>query len=178
MREKIAVLILFIAIIISVLLINWPYPQAAGADSTPKKQTTTTVVNTTALQLTEQLSRLKKIPPTPPAPPTTVAPNPVTPPTTPAVVPTPTMSSDPTVITDEDRAAWQRVAICETSGDWSMQGSSFSGGVGFANSTWLAYGGAEFAPNAGMATMDQQITVAKRIVGNNVPDQNGCAGGW
>ena len=80
-------------------------------------------------------------------------------------------------VTDADRVAWSKVAVCETGGNWQMTGSSFSGGVGFANSTWLAYGGAEFAPNAGLATMDQQITIAKRIQ-PSPPDQNGCSGGW
>jgi hypothetical protein len=58
---------------------------------------------------------------------------------------------------------WDRIAQCETGGNWSMQGSRYSGGVGFANSTWDAFGGREFAPNAGMATREQQIVVAERV---------------
>ena len=104
-----------------------------------------------------------------PSPPTTTPSAPV------VVAPAPTIQSAD--VTDADRAAWSKVAVCETGGDWQMTGSSFSGGVGFANSTWLAYGGAEFAPNAGLATMDQQITIAKRIQ-SNPPDQGGCSGGW
>ena len=57
---------------------------------------------------------------------------------------------------------WDRIAACETQGNWSMQGPSFSGGVGFANSTWSSFGGNEFAPNAGQATRDQQIIIAER----------------
>lgn len=72
---------------------------------------------------------------------------------------------------------WDAVAVCETGGNWQMQGSSFSGGLGFANSTWDAYGGQEFASNAGLATREQQIIVAERIQ-SNPPDQNGCTGGW
>jgi len=60
-------------------------------------------------------------------------------------------------------AVWDRIAACETGGNWSMQGSSFSGGVGFANTTWSAFGGQEFASNAGLATRDQQIIVAERV---------------
>jgi hypothetical protein len=60
-------------------------------------------------------------------------------------------------------AVWDRIAQCETGGDWSMQGSRYSGGVGFANSTWNAFGGREFAPNAGLATREQQIVVAERV---------------
>ncbi len=60
-------------------------------------------------------------------------------------------------------AVWDRIAACETGGNWSMQGSSFSGGVGFANTTWSAFGGQEFASNAGLATREQQIVVAERL---------------
>ena len=44
-----------------------------------------------------------------------------------------------------------------------MRGSSYSGGVGFANTTWNAFGGQEFASNAGLATREQQIIVAERV---------------
>jgi hypothetical protein len=58
---------------------------------------------------------------------------------------------------------WDRIAACETQGDWSMRGSSFSGGVGFSNAAWDEWGGRQFAPNAGQATREQQIIVAERI---------------
>jgi hypothetical protein len=58
---------------------------------------------------------------------------------------------------------WDRIAACETQGDWSMQGPTFSGGVGFSNAAWDDWGGREFAPNAGQATREQQIIVAERI---------------
>jgi len=60
-------------------------------------------------------------------------------------------------------AVWDRIAACETGGNWSMRGSSYSGGVGFANTTWNAFGGQEFASNAGLATREQQIIVAERV---------------
>lgn len=44
-----------------------------------------------------------------------------------------------------------------------MQGAAFSGGLGFANSAWSAFGGNEFAPNAGRAIREQQIIVPERI---------------
>ena len=58
---------------------------------------------------------------------------------------------------------WDGIARCETGGNWSMQGPSFSGGVGFYNGTWNGFGGQQFAPNAGMATREQQIVVAERV---------------
>jgi resuscitation-promoting factor RpfB len=58
---------------------------------------------------------------------------------------------------------WDNIARCETGGNWAMQGPQFSGGVGFYNGTWNAFGGQQFAPNAGLATREQQIIVAERI---------------
>jgi len=60
-------------------------------------------------------------------------------------------------------SVWDAIAACETQGNWSMQGSSYSGGVGFSNAAWDSFGGREFAPNAGQATREQQIVVAERI---------------
>jgi hypothetical protein len=58
---------------------------------------------------------------------------------------------------------WDGIAECETGGNWQMQGSTYSGGVGFANTTWSGFGGREFAPNAGMASREEQIVVAERV---------------
>ncbi len=60
-------------------------------------------------------------------------------------------------------AVWDRLAQCETGGNWSMRGSRFSGGLGFYNGTWNDFGGGDFASNAGLATRDQQIVVAERV---------------
>lgn len=80
-------------------------------------------------------------------------------------------------VTPGDFIAWSKVAVCEEGGDWSVQGSLYSGGLGMLNSTWAAYGGLEYASNAGLATKEQQIAVAKKIQ-FNPPDQNGCSGPW
>jgi hypothetical protein len=74
------------------------------------------------------------------------------------------------------RSEWQRVADCESGGNWSAQGAVYSG-IGFANTTWANYGGLAFAPNAGLATEDQQIEIGMKITGDFVPDQEGC-GAW
>jgi hypothetical protein len=70
---------------------------------------------------------------------------------------------------------WDRIAACETQGNWSMRGPSFSGGVGFANSTWSSFGGTEFAANAGDATREQQIVVAERVRARVGMGAWGCA---
>ena len=72
-------------------------------------------------------------------------------------------------------SVWDRIAACETQGNWSMQGPSFSGGVGFANNTWSSFGGTEFAPNAGQATPEQQIIVAERVRARVGMGAWGCA---
>jgi len=72
------------------------------------------------------------------------------------------------------RQQWQRVADCEEGGRWDVQGPLYSG-IGFLNQTWDDFGGLVFAPNAGMATPDEQIIVGMRVTGGWVPDQNGCA---
>jgi hypothetical protein len=58
---------------------------------------------------------------------------------------------------------WDRIAACETGSNWGMQGQSYSGGLGIYNGTWDAWGGREFASNAGLASREQQIVVAERI---------------
>ncbi len=90
-------------------------------------------------------------------PPTTTPPTTAAPPTTPAPVATPGAPGLP------PDSYWDAMARCETGGNWQMTGPRFSGGVGFANTTWKAYGGLEFAPNAGAATRNQQIVVANRV---------------
>ena len=76
------------------------------------------------------------------------------------------------------RSEWQHVAVCEVGGDWAMVGPVYSG-IGFLNSTWLAYGGRRFAPVAGRASRDQQIIIGMRVTRGWVPDQYGCTpGGW
>lgn len=83
------------------------------------------------------------------------------------------------LVSEADIKAWRKVAWCETRGNWQMQGSIYSGGLGIRNDVWLAYGGGEYAPNAGLANMHQQIIVAKRINKSGyVPDQYGCEGSW
>jgi len=78
-------------------------------------------------------------------------------------------------VTPGQRAAWERVALCEEGGDWNSNGPTFSGGLGISRANWRLYGAAEFAPSGAMATEDQQIMVAERIE-SSPPDQRGCRG--
>lgn len=59
---------------------------------------------------------------------------------------------------------WDDLAQCEASGDWSANtGNGYYGGLQFADSTWRANGGEEFAPRADLATREQQIVVGERL---------------
>ncbi len=59
---------------------------------------------------------------------------------------------------------WDSLAACESSADWSINtGNGYYGGLQFSSSTWLAYGGGEFAARADLASRDEQITVAERV---------------
>ncbi|MEX0581977.1 MAG: transglycosylase family protein [Mycobacterium sp.] len=64
-------------------------------------------------------------------------------------------------------AEWDRVAICESSGNWTINtGNGYHGGLQFAPSTWTGHGGGEFAPAANLATREEQIAVAERVLAN------------
>ncbi len=74
-------------------------------------------------------------------------------------------------------AMWDRVAKCESTNNWSINtGNGYYGGLQFSASTWLAYGGADFAPRADLATREQQITVANRVYAGSGLSQWSCKG--
>ena len=61
-------------------------------------------------------------------------------------------------------SVWDSLAQCEAGGNWAINtGNGFSGGLQFTPSTWLAYGGGQYAPQAHLATRDQQIAVASKV---------------
>ncbi|MFE3166942.1 transglycosylase family protein [Streptomyces sp. NPDC059224] len=67
-------------------------------------------------------------------------------------------------------STWDKVAACESSGDWGINtGNGYYGGLQFTQSTWEAYGGTRYAPRADLATKDQQIAVAEKVLGGQGP---------
>jgi resuscitation-promoting factor RpfB len=73
---------------------------------------------------------------------------------------------------------WDELAQCESGGRWDTvdpNPNGYDGGLGIYVKTWLAFGGAEFAPRAGYATREQQITVGQRIYDKMGWDPWGCA---
>jgi len=62
-------------------------------------------------------------------------------------------------------SVWDRLAQCESGGNWHINtGNGFSGGLQFAPGTWSGFGGDEFAPRADLASREQQIVMAQRVL--------------
>jgi nucleoid-associated protein YgaU len=64
-------------------------------------------------------------------------------------------------------ATWDRVAQCESSGNWSNHdtgGNGHYGGLQFSPSSWALAGGLTYADRADHATKDQQIAVAEQLL--------------
>lgn len=61
---------------------------------------------------------------------------------------------------------WDQLAVCESGGDWSYPpvAGGFSGGIMFHIGTWRANGGLEFAADAYLASREQQIVIAERVL--------------
>jgi LysM repeat protein len=60
---------------------------------------------------------------------------------------------------------WSGVAQCESGGNWHINtGNGFYGGLQFTQSTWAADGGTAFAPRADLATPDQQVQIAEKVL--------------
>jgi murein DD-endopeptidase MepM/ murein hydrolase activator NlpD len=69
-----------------------------------------------------------------------------------------------------DVDTWNKVAACESTDDWSVNtGNGYYGGLQFTQSTWEAYGGTRYAPRADLATKDQQIAVAEKVLDGQGP---------
>jgi hypothetical protein len=69
-----------------------------------------------------------------------------------------------------DTSVWDRVAACESSGDWRINtGNHYFGGLQFWQPTWRDYGGHNYAPRADLATRQQQIEVARRVLFDQGP---------
>ncbi|MBG0850848.1 transglycosylase family protein [Streptomyces spinoverrucosus] len=69
-----------------------------------------------------------------------------------------------------DEATWDKVAACESTNDWNINtGNGYYGGLQFSQSTWEAYGGTAYAARADLATKDQQIAVAEKVLDGQGP---------
>lgn len=66
---------------------------------------------------------------------------------------------------------WDKLAMCEATGNWSINnGNGFYGGLQFSESTWLAYGGGAYAHYASDASKSAQISVALKVLAGQGPN--------
>ncbi|SFN86031.1 Putative collagen-binding domain of a collagenase [Pseudonocardia ammonioxydans] len=85
--------------------------------------------------------------------------------------PAPPPESEPEAAAD---ASWDRLAQCESSGDWAIStGNGYYGGLQFDEPTWREFGGGQFAPTADGASKEQQIEIATKV-----RDTRGGYGSW
>jgi resuscitation-promoting factor RpfB len=83
----------------------------------------------------------------------------------------PVTDTDPPV---GDTSVWDRIAECESGGDWDANtGNGYYGGLQFAHGTWINYGGGQYASNAHLATKAEQIAIAEKV-----RDAEGGYGAW
>ncbi|MEU3317456.1 transglycosylase family protein, partial [Streptomyces sp. NPDC006662] len=62
-------------------------------------------------------------------------------------------------------ATWDKVAQCESGGNWSINtGNGYYGGLQFSASTWTSFGGGAYASRADLATKQQQILIAEKVL--------------
>jgi len=95
-----------------------------------------------------------------PAPERAPAPEPA-PAKAPAPAPSPATSGGGS---NENGAMWDRIAECESGGNWSTNtGNGYYGGLQFDLQTWTGAGGGQFAPRADQASREQQIAIANKV---------------
>ena len=73
-------------------------------------------------------------------------------------------------------AMWDRIAQCESGGNWSINtGNGYYGGLQFNSGTWLSNGGGQYAARADLATRLEQIAVANTVYASRGLSPWGCA---
>ncbi|MGP5125935.1 transglycosylase family protein [Brachybacterium tyrofermentans] len=69
-----------------------------------------------------------------------------------------------------DNSVWDKVAQCESGGNWAINtGNGYYGGLQFSSSTWKAFGGGQYASTANKASKSEQIAVAQRTLQQQGP---------
>jgi hypothetical protein len=65
---------------------------------------------------------------------------------------------------------WDAIAAKESGGNWAINtGNGFYGGLQFTQQTWEGFGGKQFAARADLATREQQIQVAEKVLAKQGP---------
>ncbi|WP_428934731.1 transglycosylase family protein [Streptomyces sp. ACT015] len=64
-----------------------------------------------------------------------------------------------------DGTTWDKVADCASDGSWSQDtGNGRYGGLQLSQDDWETYGGLDYAPSADLASRNQQIAVAEKVL--------------
>lgn len=70
----------------------------------------------------------------------------------------------------DNLSTWDRVAQCESGGNWKANtGNGYYGGLQFTSDTWAGYGGLRYAARADVATRQQQIDIAIKVLQHQGP---------
>lgn len=73
-------------------------------------------------------------------------------------------SNDSSAPSVANGSVWDRLAECESGGNWSTNtGNGYYGGLQFNPTTWTSMGGDQYAPTADQATREQQIAIASKL---------------
>ncbi|MFH8572200.1 transglycosylase family protein [Streptomyces sp. NPDC017993] len=65
----------------------------------------------------------------------------------------------------DDQWPWGCIAECESGGNWRINtGNGFYGGLQFSQRTWKNFGGLSYAARADLATRDEQIEIAEKVL--------------
>lgn len=145
------------------------------------KRSNTTVTRQPVSKIVVQGTKAKPAPAAPKAPaPTTSAPKPSAPkastPSAPKSTPAPEPTTSSAGINLANAAMWDRIAQCESTGNWSINtGNGYYGGLQFNLQTWLGSGGGDFASRPDLASRAEQITVANRLKAERGLQPWGCA---
>ncbi|WP_188269452.1 MULTISPECIES: transglycosylase family protein [unclassified Streptomyces] len=75
-------------------------------------------------------------------------------------------------------ATWDRVAQCESTGNWSINtGNGYYGGLQISLYNWRYYGGLNYAARPDLATKKQQILIAEKILADQGARAWSCSPG-
>lgn len=65
---------------------------------------------------------------------------------------------------------WDGVADCESGGNWKINtGNGYYGGLQFSQPTWEGHGGKAYAPRADLASKEEQIEIAEKVLASQGP---------
>jgi hypothetical protein len=141
----------------------------------PPESTTTTIDEEALTEFLTAVAASQTTTTTAPPPPPTVPPTTAPPATSPPPPPAPAPPST-------SGANWDGLAQCESGGNWAANtGNGYHGGLQFHPATWNGMGGQQYAPYAYLATREQQIAVAERVLASQGRGAwPGCsaAGAW